>query len=293
MSPTSRQRRLLEADMSRRQFLKVTGQAAAGAAMPGSAIKGLMGGAPAAATSFVLPKTTDEAYLALIKWAKDTGKYQDWYNKCVAYYSDPRYQNYYGRPDENPDKPKTKEDIDKLSKQRISDWAVWNAAPAYEGDQNDALDALNWVLWDGRHYQADDILPQWITQYRLNTWVGKDVGPEHPFIKDREKWDKAINGLSTGKASKEVKTEFANILKGMLDPQRFKKAMKDLGTRWARVEKNYNPYDDESEPIPDEAEELAPEETKPAEQEVQASDEPDSWRTQSVEFESRLRRLVR
>ena len=66
MGPTSRQRRLAEADMSRRQFLKLTGQAAAAAANPQAALKGLAGLAPAASTPIMIAVRPMKEYSANI-----------------------------------------------------------------------------------------------------------------------------------------------------------------------------------------------------------------------------------
>src|SRR5882672_5564546 len=72
---------LSEADMSRRLFLKVGGQAAMAAAAPKSALKGLVGkAAPGASTAAIIPKTPKAMKAALLKWIQDNKLEQYWRN---------------------------------------------------------------------------------------------------------------------------------------------------------------------------------------------------------------------
>jgi hypothetical protein len=283
MELTSRQRRMLdEADMSRRDFLKTTGKLAAGAASPKSMLKGLMGSAGTPVSS--IPKTPNEAAVALIAWAKSTGKYQDWYNKCIKFFQE--HPGYWGPP--NP----TRDQIEKEAVGRINDWAVWNAMDV-DPDITNVWGATSWIVWDGTHRGAEDRLPPWISRYRLARWAGRDI-PDHPFIKDREKWDKLLGPINTGKASPEVKAEFLDIIKNTLPPKHLDKAIEQVNKTWNQthqtIHKEFDPV--EQEPYDTTGDEGDPDKQEEEPQD-QFSDETDQWRTQSVEFESRLRRLVR
>jgi hypothetical protein len=282
MQLTSRQRRMLdEADMSRRDFLKTTGKLAAGAAAPKSMLKGLVGsvGTPAS-----IPKNPAEAATALLAWAKSTGKYQEWYNKCIKFFQE--HPGYWGSPGP------TRAQLDKEAVTRINDWAVWNAMDVDPNITN-VWDAVNWITWDGTHYGADDRLPGWISRYRLSRWAGRDI-PDHPFIKDREKWDKVLGPISTDQADPAIKAEFLNIIKDTVRPQHLDKVMEQINKTWKQAHHIYDPVEQEPYERTWDDDEGDPDKQEPEEDTAQPpSDEPDSWRTQSVEFESRLRRLVR
>lgn len=262
--------------MSRRDFLKVTGKAAAGAAAPKSLLKGLI---PTASSTSPIPKNPAEATMALLGWAKKTGKYQDWFNKCTHFFSVL-----------NPGL--SKDQINEMAVTRIKEWAEWNAAEC--PPETPPLEAVYWIVWDGRYTGADDLLPEWIGRYRLASWAGKDLGPNHPLLKDKAKWDTLIWPLRSGNVDPELKQEFLEIVKNTIDPKYRDAALKSIQDAW-----NVKPYSGGSEfegdYIKDQESEMyqKPEEPEVEEPQNVASDETDQWRTQSVEFECRLRRLVR
>lgn len=296
MELTSRQRRVLdEADMSRRDFLKLTGKAAAGAAAPQSLLKGLIPGTET--KGLVLPKNQAEMVAALLKWAKDSGNYQDWYNKCVTWYSSP-HSYWYKRDQKSP----SKEEVHQKAVDRINEWADYTAwAPNAGGGgtpvgSSDIWNTLNWVLWNGQRFKDDPELPGWVTAYRLSQWSGKNIGLDHPLVKDREKWDKVFDKIHFGRIDNQALVdEFKNIIQSTLPQsvsQEMISAIKPWKTPIKAVEEPELVDDDEGDP--DMQPEVEPEEPKQEEQPSQIpTDEPDAWRTQSVEFENKLRRLVR
>ncbi len=272
--------------MSRRQFLKTMGKGAMAAAAPKQALKSLVGEPKKAAASVVaaIPKTPSAMKAALIKWMKDNNLEQRW----LKYYKEDLERN-----------ETTKEEFEKAMAQRkaaggryfkgsYEDYLKWLAndyvdtfrsellnlaEPSY--DEPAYLEDLQHVLdtYDNERFTDGMPIPEWVTRYRVSQFMGRDVGMDHPFVQDREQWLKHFYTGVYNVPDPKVEEQFINIIKTSTSPERYK----DLfGT-------------DDPKPTPEK------DKPKPEEPKRIDSDEPDSWRTQSVEFEhklvARLRRL--
>ena len=258
-----------EADLSRRQFLKLTGQAAAAAAMPKLPL------VPAqAAVSY--PKTQIEMETALLKWLQASGvgqKLKDFSPKSFKY----NIEEILHLGDPN-----------------------WHGTRGYEPK---TIENLAWIMYSGTRLEFGKTglaglevpakerwmtvtLPDWVVRYQVSNWMGKEVDINHPFVKERNKWLEFINDAEyvTGRADPKLLPEFIKIIEHSATPDRFKEVMADefLMTpeqieaadreAWEKQYKKKQKQEFDAAPPP--------------------SDEPDIWRTQSVEFENRLHRLL-
>lgn len=275
--------------MSRRQFLKTSGQAAMAAASPKTALKGL---AKAASPIAAIPKTPASMKAALLKWIKD--------NNFEPYWRSLARKEELGRHTEaqyNADMAKRKaagkaylkisfedyikkreDDYVDTFKEDILSWAE----PAY--DEPAYLEDLDHILDNG----ADDRitkgipLPEWVTRFRVSQFMGRDVGMNHPFVKDREAWHEHFASGVWGKPDPVTEKEFDNIIRSSMSPERYKEF-----------------YQYENEPkveTGDEDEGFTQADYDKAMKDKKEFEGPEynsgNWSSQSVEFENKLQRLL-
>lgn len=282
--------------MSRRDFLKNIGKGAMAAANPEGALKGLIGsGTPTA--GFQIPKTPVEMKAAILKLIKDRNLESIWAKNADEYIADQMKQ-----PDFNAQMNKRKKTIEAFRNELIE--GDRNELMYYAGKFDDVtLEDLNHVLsgleddlrmqemWGGP-------IPEWVTRYRVSQFLGRDVGMDHPFVKDRLKWYQYMGNTSYEISDVKMENEFLNIIKSSASPKRIKEIFGTANPKPVtqdeldkqRAEMHKSDVDERGESGYDKDERKDEFDQAPP-----APEEPDSWRTQHVEFEhklvARLRRL--
>lgn len=294
---TSTQRRLTEADLSRRQFLKLGGQAAMAAAAPQTALKGLMGGTTKAAQ----PLTQEAMKAWLLKWIKDNGLEKKWLNIANEHASlvwDHRI---------HPDPEMAKSEYEIMIRHYMDAYrdGILRLAGDYKlyamSGAGNELDVLANLLMN---FNSDNIpglmdkeLPKEVTQYWLSVWGGKPVSINNPLVANREEWSERISRAVWDipqDASEYVPmlSELTNILKSTVSPAKFAKIQADtsklLSAIADKIETHRKYLNRQSEPMDADEREEYENLTDKQEEPQTTVDEPDSWRTQSVEFEHKL-----
>jgi hypothetical protein len=279
-----------EVDMSRRQFLKTMGKGAMAAVAPKTALKGLVGGAKTGMTTSY-PKTPTEMKAWLLKLIKDRNLEQMWKKSAHAQTTKIIAGNHAVKLKRgiirfsdatDADIKELEQKLVGLDRQDLMNFAD----PSY--DEPQYFEDLEHVLSDYSN-MSDDLayfggpMPYWITRYRVSQFMGRDVGMDHPFVKDRKKWYQHMGDTEYGIEDAIKENDFLKIIANSASPERIKEIFGPSGPKlWTQEEldkRKAGIQDKEDEPL----------KTKNDQQEVSSEPEtPDSWRTQSVEFESKL-----